>query len=146
MKKMRMNQLKRPNLQGVFDCVKKEAVPLGVQFNDYSGDVSARMRQNVQRSLTAMGLKAVELIVGQMQSGYGKPIHDTGDLMRDVNYEVGRSGENTVDVGNSLNYALYVHDGTRRMTARPYITDAIAGGKKELQDTAKEYLSDGFGD
>lgn len=119
-------------------------MPLGVKYTDHSGDVSARMRQNTQRALEAMGLKAVELVVGQMENGYNRRIWRTGDLMRDVNHEVGRSGENTVDVGNSLEYALYVHDGTRRMAARPYITDAIAGGKRELRETAADYLSDGF--
>lgn len=90
-----------------------------IQLNDHSEAVLAQMDANVERALTAMGIKAVGLIVKQMESGYTTPhknrthgttsdggthtaIRETGDLMRDVSYEVGNSGEGTVDVGNSL--------------------------------------------
>lgn len=90
-----------------------------IQLNDHSEAVLAQMDANVERALTAMGIKAVGLIVKQMESGYTTPhknrthgttsdggthtaIRETGDLMRDVFYEVGNSGEGTVDVGNSL--------------------------------------------
>ena len=90
-----------------------------IQLNDHSEAVLAQMDANVERALTAMGIKAVGLIVRQMESGYTTPhknrthgttsdggthtaIRETGDLMRDVSYEVGNSGAGTVDVGNSL--------------------------------------------
>lgn len=90
-----------------------------IQLNDHSEAVLAQMDVNVERALTAMGIKAVGLIIRQMESGYTTPhknrthgttsdggthtaIRETGDLMRDVFYEVGNSGAGTVDVGNSL--------------------------------------------
>jgi hypothetical protein len=91
-----------------------------------------------------MGLKSVELILDSMESGYGKPIRQTGDLMRDVNHEVERSGENTVDVGNSLEYSKYVHEGTWKMTGRAYIKDAIMSGKEKLKAAAEVELKKGF--
>jgi len=91
-----------------------------------------------------MGVKGVELILDNMQSGYGKPIRQTGDLMRDVNHEVERSGENTVDVGNSLEYALFVSEGTSKMQGRPYIRDGIMGGISRLQKVAEQELKKGF--
>ena len=119
-------------------------VTKNTEWIDYREEVLRQMNANKSVSLNAMGLKAVELIVRQMQSGYGKPIRQTGDLMRDVNYEVEASGENTVDVGNSLEYATFVHDGTRKMAARPYIKDALLGGEDKISEIAQKYLKQGF--
>ena len=73
-----------------------------VNFEDNSDAVIAQVSANKKRALEALGIKAGELIVKNMQSGYGKPIRQTGDLMRDVNYAVENSATDTVDVGNSL--------------------------------------------
>lgn len=96
-----------------------------VRFNDNSDAVLSAVHANVLRALTAMGTEAVGQIVRQMQTGYGRPIWQTGNLQRDVSCEVERSSENTVDVGSSLEYALFVHEGTSRMGKRPYILDGF---------------------
>lgn len=132
-----------------------------IQLNDHSEDVLAQMDANVERALTAMGIKAVGLIVKQMESGYTTPhknrthgttsdggthtaIRETGDLMRDVSYEVGNSGAGTVDVGNSLEYGVFIHEGTSRLESRPYIRDALTNGAEELQRVASAYLKMGM--
>lgn len=136
-------------------------MPTQIKFVDHSGQVKLQMTGNKKRALTAMGIKAVALIVRKMQSGYtdphptydmqGRPtggthtdIRNTGDLMRDVNYEVEASAPDTVDVGNSLFYAPFVHEGTYKLKGRPYIKDAIEKGKTELQRVAENALSEGF--
>lgn len=117
-----------------------------VIFHDNSPKVKSQMADNVVRALTAMGIKAVNLILKQMQKGYGKPIWKTGDLQRDVSYDVGRSSDNSVDVGNTLEYGPYVHEGTYKMAGRPYIKDALTGEghKQQLQKVAEAYLKQGF--
>lgn len=132
-----------------------------IQLNDNSEAVLAQMDANVERALTAMGIKAVGLIVRQMESGYTTPhknrthgttsdvgthtaIRETGDLMRDVSYEVGNSGAGTVDVGNSLEYGVFIHEGTSRLESRPYIRDALTNGAEELQRVASAYLKMGM--
>ena len=132
-----------------------------IQLNDHSEAVLAQMDANVERALTAMGIKAVGLIVRQMESGYTTPhknrahgttsdggthtaIRETGDLMRDVSYEVGNSGAGTVDVGNSLEYGVFIHEGTSRLESRPYIRDALTNGAEELQRVASAYLKMGM--
>lgn len=116
-----------------------------ITFNDNSGDVLSMISANVSRALTAMGTVAVGLIVRTMQRAYWRPIWLTGDLQRDVNYEV-HDSEHAVDVGNSLNYAPYVHDGTSRMRGRPYITDALtsASGTEAIRSAAENALMQGF--
>lgn len=132
-----------------------------IQLNDHSEAVLAQMDANVERALTAMGIKAVGLIVKQMESGYTTPhknrthgttsdggthtaIRETGDLMRDVFYEVGNSGAGTVDVGNSLEYGVFIHEGTSRLESRPYIRDALINGAENLQQVASAYLKMGM--
>ena len=45
-------------------------------------------------------------------------------------------------MGNGLTYAPFVHDGTRRMAARPYITDALTSGEAQqaLKGVAEEAI------
>ena len=116
-----------------------------VKLTDNSDKVITQITGNVERALDAMGTKAVNLILWQMRQGYGKPIRQTGDLQRDVNYEVNADAQ-TVTVGNSLEYAPYVHDGTYKMQARPYIQDALTGENhaNQLQKVAEAYLKQGF--
>ena len=90
-----------------------------IRFTDNNSTVLSKVSGNVRAALTAMGTKGVGLTVDQMQSGYGRPIRQTGTLMGDVSYEVERSGKNTVDIGNSLEYGPCVHEGTYKMAGRP---------------------------
>lgn len=121
-------------------------MPVKVVLKDNSDQVLAQLEGNKKAALNAMGIKSVNLILRQMRQGYGKPIRQTGDLMRDVSYEVENSGKSTVDVGNTLKYGPYVHEGTYKMAARPYIRDALTGEghKKQLQDVAAAALKVGF--
>lgn len=114
----------------------------GFIFKDNSANVKSQLKTNITATEMALGLKAVELINNQMQSGYSSPIRDTGDLMRDVAYQVGTNG---VMVGNTLEYSIPVHEGTRTgLASRPYIKDAILNGKADLKEIAEGKLKAGF--
>lgn len=117
---------------------------MSVKFTDHSADVLQQFDRNKAKAANAVGIKAVGLIVRNMQSGYGRPIRQTGDLMRDVSYDV--VDDNTVNVGNTLDYSLHVHEGTRKMAARHYVTDALTteNGKTEIKETYVDNLSEGF--
>lgn len=114
-------------------------------FTDNSGKILTQLDGNVERALEAMGTKAVNLILWQMRQGYGKPIRQTGDLQRDVNYKVD-VGAQSVTVGNSLDYAEPVHDGTSKRKGRPYIRDALTGEShtSQMRKVAEAYLQEGF--
>lgn len=115
-----------------------------IEFLDNRNQVLAQLNSNASRATLAVGTKAVNLILWQMRQGYGDPIRKTGDLQRDVNFEVVDSV--TVNVGNSLEYAPYVHDGTRKMQGRPYIRDALMSrdNQRKLQRVYEQYLKQGF--
>ena len=131
-----------------------------VQFKDYSAEVIERLGGNVKKALTAWGTEAVGMITDQMESGYGKPIRFSGELMGDVNFKV--DGEKSVTVGNSLKYAQWVHEGHSghahffediqefrivpggHTPGRPYIRDALNEGADRLKQVVEENLKKGF--
>lgn len=75
------------------------------EVTDNSRAVIQQEKQNIKAALNAMGIKAVNLILWQMRQGFGRPIRKTGDLQRDVKYEVNK-GAKTVTVDNSLEYGV----------------------------------------
>lgn len=108
-------------------------------FIDHSKEIMARLNEQAYGYLVAMGTEAVKCINQQMESGYNKPIWQTGDLMRDVSYVV-HNETASVDVGNTLEYAPFVHDGTSKMAGRPYIRDAIMNNKERLKQVGMDYF------
>ena len=119
-------------------------MPFQVTLNDNSAVIQTQMDGNKRAALTAMGLKAVQLTVERMENGYGRPIRKTGTLMGNVASEVENSAPDTVDIGNDKGYAVFVHEGTYKMAARPYLRDALNGGASELKEVAESYLKQGF--
>ena len=115
-----------------------------IRITDHSPNILAQMQRNVRKLMTAWGQEGVGLTVEQMESGYGKPIRDTGNLIRDVSYAVENSGPDSVDIGNTLEYGPYVHDGTRKMAGRPYLRDGLISGADRLKKTAEEILPEGM--
>lgn len=116
---------------------------LSIEFKDNREAVLKAMETAKKKALTAIGLAAVEITTDYMQSRYGKPIRQTGDLMRDVNFKV-RTDNDAVDVGNDLEYAPWVHGGTAKVPARPYLYDAITENTDVWEEIAEEHLSNGF--
>ncbi len=158
-----------------------------ITFTDNSAQVLDQLRMNCKSAAKAMGIKAVNLIVDQMEHGYHTPhanrkhskdekfrgkktmnvfgvklmsseykawltgggthtaIRDTSALEGDVTYEVIGGGKNYgVKVGNTLEYAVPVHEGTSKLEGRPYIKDAIEKGADDLKTVAEAYLKQGF--
>jgi hypothetical protein len=112
-------------------------------MTDNSRAVLRRVEGNIGAALDAMGTAAVGIIVRQMQSGYGKPIRQTGNLMRDVQYETDL-GAKVTRVGNTLDYSIHVHDGTYKMPGRAYMSDSLPGAVGTLAAAAEPHLKQGF--
>jgi len=117
---------------------------MSVKFKDNSKEVLDKLKINKAKTLTDIGMQAVEVTKDYMAHKYYKDIHLSGDLKRDVNYKP-RLADDAVDIGNSLNYAIWVHEGTGKMKARPYLRDAITQNTAIWKDIAVKHLGDGFG-
>lgn len=135
---------------------------------DRSGEVLQKHRKNLPAVLQALGTEAVGQVVQQMQKGYGKPIHKTGDLQRDVNWGPDGDSQNSIQVGNTLEYAIYVHEGHRKrpkqksgeqgqpapaadisdgeslVPGRPYLRDGLENGRARLEEVAADVLMQGL--
>lgn len=115
---------------------------MSVTFTSNKAAVLAQMEKNMIAALYAMGEVTAGFIIMKMNS-YPNVIWLTGDLQRDVHYEVDTSKE-VVRVGNSLSYAIFVHEGNSRMAARAYIKEGTFENIKGIKELAVEPLKRGF--
>lgn len=57
---------------------------------------------------------------------------DTGTLRRSITHRVESSGERGV-VGTNIEYSRFVHEGTSRMRARPYLEEGLRDSDGEIK-------------
>ena len=115
----------------------------GITFVDNSDKVLSQLNNNIAKALTAMGQAIVEVTVDYMEHEYGSAIYLTGDLIRSISFNVDLKGQE-VTVGSNLNYAGWVHNGTSRMPARPFLRDAVLNNAKIWKEVAAEHLGAGW--
>ena len=113
---------------------------------DNSGKIKELVNQNMERALVAMCETAVEAVAEAMLA-HDDPVYLTGGLMRDVRYRVntdadsGQAGRpRTADIGNTLEYAVFVHEGTVKMTGRAYLRDGLIPSADRLEAAAANEL------
>lgn len=123
------------------------------QFISHKNEVMAQVQGNINRALVAMGMTGVASVKDRMEKGYhatykphlktmGTAIRDTGDLMRSMEYQL--TGNDTVAVGTNMDYAMYVHEGTRKMKERPFIKDGIDENSDRILEIGKNELKKGM--
>lgn len=116
-------------------------------------NIIAQMHKNIEAALSAIETEAMVSMQYMMLYGYSRPykhrhtgitdtkIYDTGALYKDLK---AMTDENdTVHFGSTLYYAEYVHEGTRKVQARPYIEDA-ASAVADFEGVVKKELEKGF--
>ena len=110
---------------------------------------------NALASATAEGAQkmadtAVESVQYQILYGYKDPhgedghteIVDTGALFDSIKGDVQRQSQNlyTITVGTDRKYAVYVHNGTRYLKARRFITDGINRARGDMEDILRSEM------
>ena len=93
---------------------------------------------------------AVESVQYQILYGYKDPhgddghteIVDTGALFDSIKGDVKRQSQNlyTITVGTDRPYAVYVHNGTRYLKARRFITDGINRARGDMEDILRDEM------
>ena len=93
---------------------------------------------------------AVESVQYQILYGYKDPhgkdghteIVDTGALFDSIKADVKRQSQNlyTITVGTDRPYAVYVHNGTRYLKARHFITDGINRARGDMEDILRDEM------
>lgn len=102
--------------------------------------------ENFSESGQEIAEKAVEWVQEQMLYGYSKPPIDTGATFDSISASVSRSSQNafSVEVGAGTSYAGYVHNGTYKMAARPFIRDGLAAHVDDMASIVGAKLKAGF--
>ena len=93
---------------------------------------------------------AVESVQYQILYGYKDPhgkdghteIVDTGALFDSIKGDAKRQSQNlyTITVGTDRPYAVYVHNGTRYLKARRFITDGINRARGDMEDILRDEM------
>lgn len=124
-------------------------------FQDNSDIVLRKVGTNSRSAMDKAAEIMVESIQEKILYGYhdvhGNPPHteivDTGRLFDSIKAQVRRTSQNAyaTEAGTDVPYAIYVHDGTRKLKGRPFITDGILAAQPELKAILSDELKQGFG-
>ena len=115
-----------------------------IRLTDTSDAVLRLVGKNSTKALEAMGRTGKSLVQDAIMHHYAKAPYDTGRMYNSVDYSV---NPQSVDIGTNTNerkYSVYVHEGTYKMAARPFLRDGLLDGKDALQQAAAAQLKQGF--
>lgn len=123
--------------------------------NNYVFKDNTELVLNALASATKEGAQkmadcAVDSVQYQILYGYKDPhgddghteIVDTGALFDSIKGDVKRQSQNlyTITVGTDRHYAVYVHNGTRYLKARRFITDGINRARGDMEDILRDEM------
>ena len=119
-------------------------------FKDNTELVLSAISAATKEGAKKMADCAVESVQYQILYGYKDPhgkdghteIVDTGALFDSIKGDVKRQSQNlyTITVGTDRPYAVYVHNGTRYLKARHFITDGINRARGDMEDILREEM------
>ena len=119
-------------------------------FKDNTEIVLNALASATKEGAQKMADCAVESVQYQILYGYKDPhgkdghteIVDTGALFDSIKGDVKRQSQNlyTITVGTDRPYAVYVHNGTRYLKARRFITDGINRVRGDMEDILRNEM------
>lgn len=104
---------------------------MGLEFHitDNSGIVKAAKAEDVQRAMKSIGLHLEGEAADELENSPRRV--DTGRLKGSIRSV---SGPNFVSVGTDVEYAIYVHFGTRKMAANAFLKNAFERNMDQVRD------------
>lgn len=135
-----------------------------IELEDNSADFKKALQQAMPKCLYAMGVSAVDGAVTSISGGYTKSNQavDTGRLRASLSFVTadgakgdsgqhsdnsqagdqldGHAEKDSVYVGSNVSYAEFVHNGTSRMTGRPFLREGIDNKKDEMKEMVQGIL------
>ena len=112
------------------------------EFKDNSTVIIDKLKNVTQQSTSKMAKDVVDAIQYQILYGYkdrhGSDGHteivETGALFDSIKAEVKKVSQNALDItaGSDKDYAVFVHNGTRKLKGRPFITDGINKARHKI--------------
>lgn len=97
--------------------------------------VAKLMHEAIAKALETVGILAEGHVIGWMTR---EKVVDTGRLRNSITHAL--QGDKSVAVGTNVEYGPYVHQGTSRMAARPFLTAPIQEHFDEYKGIIKKEL------
>lgn len=107
-----------------------------VEFVDMSSELLAGMESQIPAALAAVGGQAAFYCAEELEN-YPRRV-DTGRLKNSINFSV---QDKEVQIGTNVEYAIYVHEGTSRMTPNRFLKNGMELNLDEYREIIREYLS-----
>lgn len=108
-----------------------------VNFRSNKDDILKLLTQALPPALEAIGIQAVSHAKTELTKD---PVRvDTGRLRNSITHAV---QDNSVYIGTNVEYAIYVHEGTRKMTPNRFLKNAVVQNVDEYKAIAEKYLKD----
>ena len=108
-----------------------------INFRSNKDDVIKLISQAVPPALNAIGIQAVSNAKTELTKD---PVRvDTGRLRNSITHAV---QDDSVYIGTNVEYAIYVHEGTRKMAPNRFLANAIRNNVDEYKAIAEKYMKD----
>lgn len=110
--------------------------------------VTDKVNGNLDDIADALKEKCVEWIQEKILYGYHDPhgpdghteIVDTGATFESTDADIKRASQNafTVSAGVKTDYAVFVHNGTRKLKGRPFVRDAMIEHTNDIKSIMED--------
>lgn len=98
-----------------------------LEIEDHTNEVIEAMDRAIARGLEAIGIEA------ETDAARICPV-DTGRLRNSITHTIEDDGdEQSTLVGTNVEYAKYVHYGTHKTKAQPFLTDAVTNNVSKYE-------------
>ena len=125
-----------------------------VTFKSSVDIVQSKVADALGRAADELKGEAVEWVQEKMLYGYNDPHGSDGHteiywtdrqggthMIDDIHANAKRTSEDsyTVEVGTNKDYAVFVHNGTRKLKARPFLRDALIEHIDDIEKIVTKY-------
>ena len=127
-------------------------VGFNVKFKSEVNIVRSKVTDALESAASELKEKSIEWVQEKMLYGYSDPhgqdghteIVDTGATFDSVDADTQRNSQDsyTVKAGVQTDYAVYVHNGTRKLKGRPFLRDAMMEHVSDIESIMKKHMSD----
>ena len=116
--------------------------------------VNSKVEQNLSDVSETLREKSIEWIQEKILYGYHDPhgpdghteIVDTGATFESTDARIKRDSKNTFTIiaGVTTDQAIFVHNGTRKLKARPFVRDAMIDHTSNVKDITESGVGNGM--
>ena len=127
-------------------------VGFNVKFKSEVNIVRSQVTGALEAASNELKEKSIEWVQEKMLYGYSDPhgpdgrteIVDTGATFDSVDADTQRNSQDsyTVKAGVQTDYAVFVHNGTRKLKGRPFLRDAMMEHVSDIESIMKKHMND----